>query len=128
MRGAGCRIEQLPLPATAARGTFVAPTLIEIRNIAEVQREVFGPVLHVLRYRRANLEALVDAINDTGYALTFGLHTRIDETIALVTERIAAGNIYVNRNLMSLHSFTQAPSGKWPSPLFVTAAARHVFN
>jgi RHH-type proline utilization regulon transcriptional repressor/proline dehydrogenase/delta 1-pyrroline-5-carboxylate dehydrogenase len=100
MRGTGCRIEQLPLPATAARGTFVAPTLIEIRNIAEVQREVFGPVLHVLRYRRADLEALVDAINDTGYALTFGLHTRIDETIALVTERIAAGNIYVNRNLI----------------------------
>ena len=100
MRGAGCRVEQLPLPATAARGTFVAPTLIEIRNVADVQREVFGPVLHVLRYRRANLEALVDAINDTGYALTFGLHTRIDETIALVTERIAAGNIYVNRNLI----------------------------
>ena len=100
MRGAGCRIEQLPLPAAAARGTFVAPTLIEIREIAEVQREVFGPVLHVLRYRRANLEALVDAINDTGYALTFGLHTRIDETIAQVTGRIAAGNIYVNRNLI----------------------------
>ena len=100
MRASGCRIEQLPLPASAALGTFVAPTLIEISSIAEVKREVFGPVLHVLRYRRVDLEALIDAINDTGYALTFGLHTRIDETIALVTARIAAGNIYINRNLI----------------------------
>jgi RHH-type proline utilization regulon transcriptional repressor/proline dehydrogenase/delta 1-pyrroline-5-carboxylate dehydrogenase len=61
---------------------------------------VFGPVLHVLRYPRAGLGQLVDAINATGYALTFGLHTRIDETIAAVTDRIAAGNIYVNRNII----------------------------
>jgi len=53
-----------------------------------------------LRYERANLPALIDAINATGYALTFGLHTRIDETIAMVTERVAAGNIYVNRNII----------------------------
>jgi RHH-type transcriptional regulator, proline utilization regulon repressor / proline dehydrogenase / delta 1-pyrroline-5-carboxylate dehydrogenase len=100
MRKAGHAIEQLALPASAARGTFVAPTLIEIDSIADVKREVFGPVLHLLRYRRADLDALIDAINDTGYALTFGLHTRIDETIATVSERISAGNIYVNRNLI----------------------------
>jgi RHH-type proline utilization regulon transcriptional repressor/proline dehydrogenase/delta 1-pyrroline-5-carboxylate dehydrogenase len=78
----------------------VPPTLIEIDAISDVKREVFGPVLQVLRYRRADLEKLIDSINDTGYALTFGLHTRIDETIATVSERIAAGNIYVNRNLI----------------------------
>ncbi len=100
MRKAGHAIEQLPLPASTAHGTFVPPTLIEIDSIADVKREVFGPVLHLLRYRRADLEALIDAINDTGYALTFGLHTRIDETIATVSERISAGNIYVNRNLI----------------------------
>ncbi len=100
MRKAGHAIEQLPLPASAAHGTFVPPTLIEIGSIAEVKREVFGPVLHLLRFRRADLERLIDAINDTGYALTFGLHTRIDETIATVSERINAGNIYVNRNLI----------------------------
>jgi len=61
---------------------------------------VFGPVLHLLRFRRAHMDRLVDAINDTGYGLTFGLHTRIDETIASVTERIEAGNIYINRNLI----------------------------
>jgi RHH-type proline utilization regulon transcriptional repressor/proline dehydrogenase/delta 1-pyrroline-5-carboxylate dehydrogenase len=100
MRKAGHAIEQRPLPAAAAHGTFVPPTLIEIEGIADVKREVFGPVLHLLRFARADLERLIDAINDTGYALTFGLHTRIDETIATVTERITAGNLYVNRNLI----------------------------
>ena len=61
---------------------------------------MFGPVLHVLRYRREGLDALIDSINAAGYGLTFGLHTRIDETIARVVERIEAGNIYVNRNII----------------------------
>ena len=100
MRRRGRTVEQVPLPAALGAGTFVPPTLIEIGDIAELEREVFGPVLHVLRYQRAGLAALVDAINATGYALTFGLHTRIDETIAAVTDRIAAGNIYVNRNII----------------------------
>ena len=100
MRGSGHQVEQLPLPATAAQGTFVAPTLIEIGAVSELQREVFGPVLHVLRFKRTALNELIDAINHTGYGLTFGLHTRIDETIALVSSRIAAGNLYINRNVI----------------------------
>ena len=69
-------------------------------KIADVEREVFGPVLHVLRYKREALDKLIDDINAAGYGLTFGLHTRIDETIARVVERIEAGNIYVNRNVI----------------------------
>ena len=99
-RAAGIKLTQTPLGEAAARGTFVAPTLIEIAKVADVEREVFGPVLHVLRYRREALDALIDDINAAGYGLTFGLHTRIDETIARVTERIEAGNIYVNRNII----------------------------
>ncbi len=76
------------------------PTLIEVSKIADVEREVFGPVLHVLRYKREALDKLIDDINAAGYGLTFGLHTRIDETIARVVERIAAGNIYINRNVI----------------------------
>ena len=91
---------QTPLGEDAARGTFVAPTLIEVNRIADVEREVFGPVLHVLRYRREALDKLIDDVNAAGYGLTFGLHTRIDETIARVVERIEAGNIYVNRNII----------------------------
>ncbi|MCW2244269.1 trifunctional transcriptional regulator/proline dehydrogenase/L-glutamate gamma-semialdehyde dehydrogenase [Azospirillum canadense] len=98
MRAKGRRVEALPLPAETAHGTFVPPTLIEIGGIAELEREVFGPVLHVVRFRRDDLDRLVDAINATGYGLTFGLHTRIDATIERVTERIAVGNVYVNRN------------------------------
>ncbi|MDE1917839.1 MAG: trifunctional transcriptional regulator/proline dehydrogenase/L-glutamate gamma-semialdehyde dehydrogenase [Sphingomonadales bacterium] len=100
MRAKGCHITRLALPGDAAHGTFVAPTIIEIDSIADLQGEVFGPVLHVLRYAREDLDALIDAINATGYGLTFGLHTRLDQTIAHVTSRIAAGNLYVNRNVI----------------------------
>ena len=100
MRGRGHKVTQTPLGRGAARGTFVPPTLIEVSRIADVEREVFGPVLHVLRYRREALDKLIDDVNAAGYGLTFGLHTRIDETIARVVERIEAGNIYINRNVI----------------------------
>ena len=100
MRDAGRPVFALPLPEGCRHGVFVAPTLIELSSVSELTREIFGPVLHVARYRRDELDALIEAINATGYALTFGLHTRIDETIAHVTSRISAGNVYVNRNLI----------------------------
>ncbi|MFG1288643.1 bifunctional proline dehydrogenase/L-glutamate gamma-semialdehyde dehydrogenase PutA [Xanthobacter versatilis] len=100
MAARGCPVHRLPLPADAANGTFVAPTLIEISSMADLTHEVFGPVLHVLRWRRADLGRLVDDINATGYGLTFGLHTRLDETIAAVTGKVEAGNLYVNRNMI----------------------------
>ena len=100
MRGLGHTVEQLGLPDHAALGTFVPPTIIEIKSVADLQREVFGPVLHVIRYQRAALGELIDEINATGYGLTFGLHTRLDETIDYVINRIGAGNLYVNRNII----------------------------
>lgn len=81
-------------------GTFVAPTLIELESFDEMQKEVFGPVLHVVRYSRNNLEALIEQINAAGYGLTLGVHTRIDETIAQVTGSAYVGNMYVNRNMV----------------------------
>jgi RHH-type proline utilization regulon transcriptional repressor/proline dehydrogenase/delta 1-pyrroline-5-carboxylate dehydrogenase len=100
MRASGHEVEQLALPDETAHGTFVAPTIIELDSIADLTREVFGPVLHVIRWRRERLDALIDAINATGYGLTFGLHTRLDETIAHVTKRVKAGNLYINRNVI----------------------------
>jgi RHH-type proline utilization regulon transcriptional repressor/proline dehydrogenase/delta 1-pyrroline-5-carboxylate dehydrogenase len=100
MRSRGFPVERQTLPDEAAFGTFVAPTIIEIPDIAELTREVFGPVLHVVRYKRERLGELIDAINATGYGLTFGLHTRLDETVAQVTARVSAGNLYVNRNVI----------------------------
>ena len=100
MRGRGHGVWQGLLAAETSSGTFVAPTLIELGRLEELEREVFGPVLHVVRFRRDELDQLVDRINALGYGLTFGLHTRLDETIERVTARISAGNIYVNRNII----------------------------
>jgi RHH-type proline utilization regulon transcriptional repressor/proline dehydrogenase/delta 1-pyrroline-5-carboxylate dehydrogenase len=100
MQEAGYRMEQLALDDSTRRGTFVAPTLIELSDLSVLKQEVFGPILHIVRYRRDNLDALVDSINATGYGLTFGVHTRIDETVERVASRVFAGNIYVNRNIV----------------------------
>lgn len=82
------------------RGTFVVPTLIELDSFSELKREIFGPVLHVVRYQRAELDQLLQQINESGYGLTLGVHTRIDETIAQVVESAHVGNLYVNRNVV----------------------------
>ena len=100
MRGAGHPTRALALPDGCAHGTFVPPTLIELDRVSDLQREVFGPVLHVVRFPRDGLEPLLDAVNATGYGLTFGIHTRIDETVDRVVARVGAGNVYVNRNLI----------------------------
>jgi RHH-type proline utilization regulon transcriptional repressor/proline dehydrogenase/delta 1-pyrroline-5-carboxylate dehydrogenase len=102
MRGRGRRIVRASTTdaALTARGTFVAPTLIEIEQIAELEREVFGPVLHVLRYDRTGLPQLLEQIDRTGYGLTLGVRTRIDETVAQVVEAAHVGNVYVNRNVV----------------------------
>jgi RHH-type proline utilization regulon transcriptional repressor/proline dehydrogenase/delta 1-pyrroline-5-carboxylate dehydrogenase len=91
----------LDLPAAVeSQGTFVPPTVLEIGSLAELTHEVFGPVLHIVRYRRADLAGVIDSINATGYGLTLGVHSRIDETIDFITARAHVGNIYVNRNIV----------------------------
>ena len=81
-------------------GTFVKPTLIELNQVSDLDKEIFGPVLHVVRFTRNNLPKLVEQINASGYGLTLGVHTRIDETIAQVTANARVGNLYVNRNMV----------------------------
>lgn len=82
------------------QGHFVMPTLIELNSIDELNQEVFGPVLHVVRYPRDQLTSVIQQINAAGYGLTFGLHTRIDETITQITTSACAGNLYINRNIV----------------------------
>ncbi|MEC5398887.1 bifunctional proline dehydrogenase/L-glutamate gamma-semialdehyde dehydrogenase PutA [Uliginosibacterium sp. H1] len=100
MRAAGYPMTQLPLPAHCAQGTFFPPTVIEIERIRQLPGEVFGPVLHVLRWQRGSLAALIGDINATGYGLTMGVHSRIDETVEYVRRRAQVGNLYVNRNMI----------------------------
>jgi RHH-type proline utilization regulon transcriptional repressor/proline dehydrogenase/delta 1-pyrroline-5-carboxylate dehydrogenase len=99
-REQGATVTSLAIPPACGHGTFVAPTLIEIDDPRTLTREVFGPVLHVVRYREGELGALVEAINASGYGLTHGIHSRIDETVEFVVSRIRAGNVYVNRNMI----------------------------
>ena len=100
MRAAGHPIHAAPLPAECEAGTFVAPTVIEVGAVSDLEREVFGPVLHILRFPRGGLDRVIDTVNATGYGLTFGIHTRIDEVAERAAARANAGNIYVNRNLI----------------------------
>ncbi|MGV7960911.1 trifunctional transcriptional regulator/proline dehydrogenase/L-glutamate gamma-semialdehyde dehydrogenase [Photorhabdus tasmaniensis] len=82
------------------QGTFVKPTLIELESFDELKQEIFGPVLHVVRFKRNELDKLLDQINNSNYGLTLGVHTRIDETIVQVTSKAKVGNLYVNRNMV----------------------------
>ncbi|NLC37159.1 MAG: trifunctional transcriptional regulator/proline dehydrogenase/L-glutamate gamma-semialdehyde dehydrogenase, partial [Alcaligenaceae bacterium] len=106
MAARGRKVYQLSWGGEAGRqavlrqGTYVAPTLIEIESLSELKREVFGPVLHLLRYKRDNLDELLAQVKATGYGLTMGLHTRIDETIRQVSSQAHVGNLYVNRNMV----------------------------
>jgi RHH-type transcriptional regulator, proline utilization regulon repressor / proline dehydrogenase / delta 1-pyrroline-5-carboxylate dehydrogenase len=101
MKGQAKDVFALDLPAdVTAHGTFVPPTMLEIESLAQLKKEVFGPVLHIVRYRRADLAKVVDQINETGYGLTLGIHSRIDETIDFISARAHIGNIYVNRNIV----------------------------
>jgi len=83
---------------TPAEGLFVPPTVIEIGGIEELEREIFGPVLHVATFEADQIDAVVDAVNARGFGLTFGLHTRIDDRVQRIVERVRCGNVYVNRN------------------------------
>ena len=94
-RPAGTVLKTLPVQD---RGRFVPPAVVAIEGIGAVEREVFGPVLHVARFRAADLDRVVDAINARGFGLTFGLHSRIDDRVEAVTARLRVGNAYVNRN------------------------------
>ena len=88
------------LPTATSAGTFVAPTVIEINDLSILQGEVFGPVLHVYRYRASKLKETLESVNATGFGLTMGLHSRIDSRARAFARLSAAGNIYINRNMI----------------------------
>ncbi|MFK2872567.1 bifunctional proline dehydrogenase/L-glutamate gamma-semialdehyde dehydrogenase PutA [Dyella lipolytica] len=85
-------------PAMTGHGTFFAPRAYEIPSLDVLKREVFGPVLHVIRWKGSELAKVVDAINATGYGLTLGVHSRIDDTVEYIRSHARVGNCYVNRN------------------------------
>src|SRR5690606_1585296 len=98
MQGQACLIAEAPLGAGTGHGTFFAPRAWELDSLSQLTRENFGPALHVIRWNASELDAVVDAINATGFGLTLGIHSRIDQTIERIVQRAKVGNIYVNRN------------------------------
>jgi RHH-type proline utilization regulon transcriptional repressor/proline dehydrogenase/delta 1-pyrroline-5-carboxylate dehydrogenase len=95
MADRGKLLKQVPIPD---QGLFVAPSVIKLNGIEELDEEIFGPVLHVATFEADAIDQVVDAVNAKGFGLTFGIHTRIDRRVEQIVERINAGNIYVNRN------------------------------
>ena len=85
---------------SAPKGNFVAPHIFELRDASELGEEIFGPILHVVRYRATALDRALDAIAATGYGLTLGIHSRIDDTVDTIVARLPVGNVYVNRNMI----------------------------
>ena len=98
MQGQARLIAEAPLGAGTGHGTFFAPRAWELDSLSQLTRENFGPALHVIRWQASELDAVVDAINATGYGLTLGIHSRIDQTIDRIVRRAKVGNVYVNRN------------------------------
>ena len=104
MRARGFRVTQQAMQerteAGLPAGHWFAATVIEVDAVTDVQREVFGPVLHVLRYRHDDLPRLLEQIAASGYGLTMGIQTRLDDMVAEVSSRARVGNLYVNRNMI----------------------------
>ena len=99
------------IPADAPNGTYLAPHIFELKQVGDLKAEVFGPVLHVVRYAANNLDAVLEALEANGYGLTLGIHSRIDATIAHITARLNTGNVYVNRNMIGAVVGTQPFGG-----------------
>lgn len=105
----GKLLKQLRAPTG---GSFVGPAVIEVDSIKSLGEEIFGPVLHVVRFHSDNFESIIDDINDSGYGLTFGLHTRISQRADAIPHQLKVGNVYINRNQIGAVVETQPFGGE----------------
>jgi len=96
----GKLIKELAPPAEFSNGTYVTPMAVELPDLDILKREVFGPVLHVIRFKSSELDHVIDRINATGFGLTLGIHSRIDSQAQYIQRRIRVGNVYINRNMI----------------------------
>jgi len=99
LEGFGKKIAEAPMHKDLeTQGSFFAPIAYEIPDLSHLDKEIFGPALHIIRYKAADIDKVIDEINATGFGLTFGIHSRIDSFIEKVVSRIKAGNVYVNKS------------------------------
>ena len=132
-------VGETPLdPKLTEHGTYVAPMAFEIDRLDRLKREVFGPILHIIRYKRDRLDEVIQTLNGTGYGLTFGVHTRIERLARSICRRIDAGNAYINRNTIGAIVGVQpfggmglsgtGPKAGGPHYLHAFVTERHVSN
>jgi RHH-type proline utilization regulon transcriptional repressor/proline dehydrogenase/delta 1-pyrroline-5-carboxylate dehydrogenase len=100
MKQHGKLIYQISVPEHCQHGTYFGPCAFEIPSLELLTREVFGPVLHVIRFKMSELDKVIAQINNTGYGLTLGVHSRVDETVTQIQQQVHVGNCYVNRNMI----------------------------
>ncbi|HEV2212482.1 MAG TPA: L-glutamate gamma-semialdehyde dehydrogenase, partial [Gammaproteobacteria bacterium] len=93
-------IRELRIPDEFSHGTYVAPLAVELPNLDILKREVFGPVLHIIRFKGTEFDKVIDSINRTGYGLTLGVHSRIDSQAQYIQRSVRVGNVYINRNMI----------------------------
>jgi RHH-type proline utilization regulon transcriptional repressor/proline dehydrogenase/delta 1-pyrroline-5-carboxylate dehydrogenase len=118
-------IHEVALPPGLAQGYYFAPRAFEITSMDMIREEIFGPILHVARFARDKLDAVIEAINASGYGLTLGIHTRIEETARHIAARGRVGNIYVNRNQIGAVVGVQPFGGEGLSGTGPKAGGRH---
>ena len=114
-------IRRAPPARDGAHGTYFSPVAFEIDSLDILRGEVFGPVLHVLRYRADRLDEVIDAVNGTGYGLTLGIHSRIEATVRALADRLQVGNAYINRNMIGAVVGAQPFGGEGLSGLYRSA-------
>lgn len=121
-------IARVEMPAGLEGGTYFAPVAYEIEGIEDLEREVFGPVLHVVRYRAKDIDKVIDAVNNTGYGLTLGIHSRVDRSVEYISQRIRVGNCYVNRSMIGAVVGVQPFGGEGLSGTGPKAGGPHYLN
>ncbi len=117
-----------PMKQVGAHGLFAPPTAIRLERFEEMEREIFGPVLHVLEFEANMIEQVVDRINASGYGLTLGIHSRLDDRVEALCERARVGNIYVNRNQIGAVVGVQPFGGEGLSGTGPKAGGPHYLN
>ena len=125
MQKAGFKIYAHPQSGTLKGGNYFYPSIIEVNSINDIPDENFGPILHVIKYKSKNIDKIVDEINNYGYGLTFGIHSRIEEKIEYLRSRIKAGNIYTNRSIVGAKVESQPFGGENKSGTGFKAGGPH---
>ena len=112
MHKEGRLIKALSLPDNCSTGSFFAPHAFEIDHLEQLESEVFGPILHVIQYDAAELDKVIESINNSRYGLTLGIHSRIDSTAQFIARNVHCGNTYINRNIIGAVVGTQPFGGE----------------